>query len=297
MRQNLPTQVTPVNQGGLDCLRLHTLHGDAVLALHGGQLLSWTPRGERDVFWLSPQLRPLPAAIRGGVPICWPWFARQGAPAQRVQHGPVRNLTWRLTDVHANDEQVSIGLAPQPHGPDAWPYGLELQQTICLGHGLTQTLHTHNAGSAAFSLTQALHSYFAVGDAARVGIEGLQHLRYRDKLLGDSEHTQQLPFALDTACDRIYGAAGGHYALLDPVWQRRIVIESSGSRSLVVWNPGAEQAAAMPDVGASAWPHFFCLEVANAGADSITLAPGQGHRLTQSIRVERSRPAREPSAA
>jgi glucose-6-phosphate 1-epimerase len=283
----LPPQISAISHAGLEAWRLRTRHGQAIVARHGGQLLSWVPQGQRDVLWLSPRLKPLPAALRGGVPVCWPWFAKQGMPAGGQQHGPVRNLPWDISRVHqADDEVVCISLAPQAGSPAPWPGDLQLTQTLTLGQHLTQTLRTHNTGSAPFALTQALHSYFAVGDARQVAIEGLQALGYHDKLLGDSQHVQQQPFTLDTACDRVYDGAKGHYVLQDAHWQRRIAISASGSRAVVVWNPGAEQAANMADVGAQAWTDFFCVEVANAGDDVVMLAPGATHELAQTLTVE-----------
>lgn len=286
MKTDLPPQLSPSQHAGLEGLRITTRYGSAFVAWHGGQLLSWAPQGGREVFWLSPRLKPLPAAIRGGVPVCWPWFAKQGMPEGGAQHGPVRNAAWQLADVQATDDLVQLRLVPADGAASPWAAGLALSQTLTLGATLTQTLHTRNHGAAPFVLTQGLHTYFAVGDAGQVAIEGLQGLRYRDKLQGDSEHLQQQPFALDTACDRIYAQASGRYMLSDPAWRRRIAISASGSHSVVVWNPGAEQAAAMADVGADQWPHFFCVEVANAGEDRITLAPGAEHRLTQTLSLE-----------
>ncbi len=286
MKHDLPPQLSHAQLAGLDGLRITTRHGSAFVAWHGGQLLSWTPHSGQEVLWLSPRLKPLPAALRGGVPVCWPWFAQQGMPAGGAQHGPVRNLAWTLDPVQATDELVQLRLVPPPDAAAAWPPGLQLVQTLTVGANLTQSLLTRNTGATPFALTQALHTYFAVGDAAQVRIDGLQDLRYRDKLQGDSEQLQQQPFRLEHACDRVYNDAGGRYVLSDPVLRRRIVLSSAGSRSVVVWNPGAVQAAAMADVGADQWPHFFCVEVANAGDDCVTLPPGGEHRLTQTLSVE-----------
>ena len=294
----LPAQITPLQHAGHACLQLRTRHGTAIVALHGAHLLSWVPSGQRDVFWLSPQALPEPAAIRGGVPVCWPWFARQDRPPSARQHGPARNVPWQLNAIHAsNDEQVHLSLSPAIHDADSElaraASGLQVSLELMLGgetgDTLSQTLHTRNLGHEPFSLTQALHSYFAVGDASRIGIEGITGLPYHDRLRALALDVQQTPFVLEDACDRTYHhkvpKSGHRYTLIDPAWQRRIVIETQGSQSLVVWNPGQAGARQMADVPDEGWRDFFCLEVANAGPDVLTLAPGGDYRLQQRLRV------------
>lgn len=267
-----------------------------MVALHGAHLLSWIPTGQREVFWLSSTSRPAPAAIRGGVPICWPWFGKQGMPSGAMQHGPLRNLLWEVGTVNADSaERVSITLNPcrasAAHDPlTAFAPHLRVSLQIDLADKLVQTLETHNHGPQAFVLTQALHSYFAVADAAKVQVTGLKGLRFEDKLLGTSGAVQQGDFQLDTACDRIYQhntpGSAQHYTLHDAPWQRRIHIHTQGSQSVVVWNPGALQARSMADVPDAAWQDFLCVEATNAGADVVHLTPGGQHRLTQALSVE-----------
>ncbi|MDB5940030.1 MAG: Aldose 1-epimerase [Polaromonas sp.] len=296
---HLPPEITRCQHAGHEALQLSTRHGTAVIALHGAHLLSWVPSGQREVFWLSPHSTPEPAAIRGGVPVCWPWFAKQGRPADALQHGPVRNLPWQVSAVHASsDEMISLSLEPcaqaaRDAGLAALAPGLQVSLHITLGETMKQTLHTRNQGHATFELTQALHSYFAVSHAAQVGIDGLLGLPYLDKLRGMTAHLQQTPFALALACDRIYHAPSrsgepflGCYTLTDPAWQRSLVIQTEGSRSVVAWNPGQEGARGIADVPNDGWPDFFCIEAANAGPDVITLAPGAEHRLGQTLSIQ-----------
>lgn len=293
----LPPQITLLQHAGHDCLQLKTRHGTAIIAQHGAHLLSWVPTGQRDVFWLSPEALPEPAAIRGGVPVCWPWFSKQGMPAGAMQHGPVRCLPWRVSAIHASsDDEISLSLEPcaqatHDNSLAALAPGLQVSLRITLGQTLSQTLHTRNLGSQPFQLTQALHNYFAVGSASQVGIGGLADLPYQDRLRGLATNIQLEPFALEQACDRTYYHASPdasddsmrRYTLVDPVWQRRIMIDTRGSRSVVVWNPGSEGARKMADVPDDGWQDFFCIEAANAGPDVIVLAPGAEHSLKQTL--------------
>ena len=292
----LPPQITAVQYAGHSALQLSTRHGKAILALHGAHLLSWLPTGQREVFWLSPASLPEPAAIRGGVPVCWPWFAKQGQASDAAQHGLVRNLTWQISAIHtSSDDEMSVSLEPvlQLQGNLAAtgvPVGLHVSLSITLGVTLRQTLHTHNHGQAPFVLSQALHSYYAVSQAQRVAIEGLQGLTYTDRLRDLTQDVQRTPFALDQACDRTYEhpvqtpvLRKHRYTLTDPDWQRSIVIDVEGSSSVVVWNPGSENARKMPDIPDEGWPGFMCIEATNAGPDVIHLQPGEAHHLTQHL--------------
>jgi len=298
---NLPPQITRLQHAGHSALRLATRHGTAIVALHGAHLLSWIPSGQRDVLWLSPDALPEPAAIRGGVPVCWPWFAKQGQPASALQHGPARIVPWQVSAIHASsDDGISLSLTPCAQTTDNGDAaaaelapGLQVSLRITLGQSLSQSLHTRNLGPETFQLTQALHSYFAVSHAAQVGIEGLNGLPYLDKLRGMAADRQQTPFMLATACDRIYhhelpdapAPATRRYTLTDPAWQRRLVIDTEGSQSVVVWNPGSEGARSIADMPDDGWQDFFCIEATNAAPDAVTLAPGAEHQLAQTLHL------------
>ena len=295
-----PQSITTIDYAGHRCLRLRNAHGTAIISLHGAQLLSWMPTGHSEVFWLSPEALPEPAAIRGGVPVCWPWFASQGMPDGAMSHGPVRTRLWEVvaadtgTGTDANQPLV-ITLTPSPClKPDDPLYrhaaNLKVSLRVELGHAMTQTLVTHNLGQQQFVLTQALHSYFAVTDATQVQISGLENRPYTCKLTGAQNASHVTPWKLDQACDRIYQQDGArarhHYSLTDHAGKRQIQITTHGSQSVVVWNPGAATSAEMADVPNDGWQRFICIEAANAGADSITLAPGEQHSLTQTITLK-----------
>ena len=296
---HLPPLITRLDHAGHACLQLKTRHGTVIVALHGAHVLSWTPTGQRDVFWLSPQAQPEPAAIRGGVPVCWPWFAKQGQPASALQHGPVRNLPWQISAIHASrDDEISLSLQPcvqaaHDNSLASAAAGLQVSLRITLGETLSQSLRTRNLGAQPFALTQALHSYFAVSHAAQIGIEGLTGLPYQDRLRDLAFDVQRTPFALEQACDRTYAhpvqeapvQPRHRYVLADPAWRRRIVIDTQGSQSVVVWNPGSAGARNMADVPDDGWQDFFCVEATNAGPDVVALMPGAEHSLGQILSI------------
>lgn len=271
---------------GLPALLVETPWSRAAVSLHGGQLLSFLPSAGEDLLWLSPLSRRPPQAIRGGVPVCWPYFGREGQPAQVPQHGHARTSTWTLAASQLHDDGVAVlelALPPRAGTP------LQLTQTLRLGRGLQQSLTTRNTGAAPATLTQALHSYFRVGDSLQVQVHGLDGLRYFDRLDG-GQHLQSGAWDLHDPrdpgrSDRTYHQAGPRFVLHDPVLQRRIELEVRGSHALVAWNPGAGGVAALGDVAADGWRDFVCLETANAGEDVITLQPGQSHVLQQSVHL------------
>lgn len=272
---------------GYPAVLVETADARAAIALHGGHLLSFVPTGGEDVLWLSPRLADAPAAIRGGVPVVWPFFGRQGQSNDVPSHGFVRAVRWQLVKA-ARDADGSVALTLAP--PRYADLGLELRMHLRIGATLEQTLETTNTGAAPVSFTQALHSYFRVSDVADVRVAGLDGLRFLDKNDDYATHTQAGDWTLDDArdpgrSDYIYADAGGRYQLDDPGLDRRIELTTSGSRALVVWNPGAASAERSSDMNDGAWRGFLCLEAANAGPDIVRIAPGQSHVLTQRVRV------------
>ncbi|PJO50672.1 lytic murein transglycosylase [Stenotrophomonas lactitubi] len=281
-------QIQGVSSGqfqGLDAWLVETPQATAAISVFGGQLLSFVPKGQPDVMWLSPKRAALPTPIRGGSPVCWPYFGRQGQGDDVPAHGFVRTLPWELQQARRLDDgSIELTLAP----PALDNLGLRLTMTVRVGRELRQQLVTENTGKAPATITQALHNYFRVGDASKVDVDGVDGLDYLDKFENYAQsRRQQGPWSLRDPrdpgrSDRIYTQAGGHYVLRDPVLKRRIDIRTEGSRSLVAWNPGADAAAKMADVG-DGWRDYVCLEAANAGPDVITIAPGGRHTLVQTL--------------
>jgi len=272
---------------GFPSLLVHTPHSTAAISLFGGQLLSFVPEGGEDVMWLSPTAKPLPTPIRGGTPVCWPYFGRQDQNNDVPAHGFVRTLPWQLLDARQEaDGTIVLQLAP----PVLENLALRLRMTLRIGRTLEQTLETENTGAVPVRFTQALHNYFHVGDALQVSAEGVDGLDYLDKFENyAAAHRQRGDWSLRDPrdpgrSDRIYTDAGGRYSLVDPVLRRRIDLVTEGSRTLVAWNPGEAGAAKMEDVGAG-WRDYVCLEAANAGPEVIELAPGAHHVLRQLISV------------
>jgi len=273
---------------GISCWRVETAHATAAISIFGGQLLSFVPRGGEELFWLSPTPHPLPAPIRGGVPVCWPYFARQGQTGDLPSHGLVRTLTWALRDArHEDDGAVSLTLAP----PVIESLPLRLVMQLRIGHRLEQALVTDNPGDEAVVFTQALHNYFRVSDALEVEVDGLDGLTYLDKLDNGLEYRQHGEWNLRDPrdpgrSDRIYTGTAGRYVLRDRAGSRSIRMTTEGSRSAVLWNPGEMIAQQLADIGPG-WREYVALEAGNVGPDLVELAAGGRHVLKQSIEITR----------
>jgi len=272
----------------LETLLIDTELARCEIALFGAQVLSFVPRRDgRDLLWCSPARLKPGRAVRGGVPVCWPWFARQGVADGAPQHGFVRTSVWHADSVvEQHDGSVSVTLSIEP-AFEGWPATCAPTLTVTVGNALTMTLETRNDSARPVTLTQALHTYFRVGDVREAGIEGLLGLRYLDKIEGFAEFIQRGPWRFDTACDRIYLASGPRHVIDDPILGRAIVVESEGSASTVVWNAGPAGIGALGDVPLTDWYQYLCVEAANCGPlDSVTLAPGASTRLTQRLSAD-----------
>jgi D-hexose-6-phosphate mutarotase len=166
-----------------------------------------------------------------------------------------------------------------------WPYPSSVRYTATIGRELEVSLATRNTGSGTFTLGQALHTYFQVGDVRRISIHGLQGCTFLDKVGASTRRQQDGPITFTQETDRIYLNTGGAFEIRDPVMDRSLLVTSTGSRSTVVWNPWTEKAERMGDFGPDGYLGMVCLETANAADDTVNLAPGQEHVLAAQYRL------------
>ena len=267
----------------MDVIRITTPLGEAELHRVGAHLATWTPRGERPVLFLSPRAVFAPGkAIRGGVPIIFPWFG----PGASGAHGFARTAEWEVEQQSTNE--IGMVLRPDQATRAVWNYEFELRLRVLVGSTLEVRLETTNAGSQAFRFEEALHTYLSVGDVRQVSITGLEGSEYLDKVDGSTRKRQGAePISFTGERDQVHVNTASTCTVHDPVWSRRIVVQKTGSMSTVVWNPWAEKIRALTDMEPDGWRKMLCVESGNIGENSIELAPGATHRLTASIRVER----------
>lgn len=264
-------------------LRIANAHGEAAVALHGAHLIDYRPNIEQPLLYLSPSaIFTEGTPIRGGVPICWPWFSAHPSDATQPSHGVARDRFWDLEGVEDGPDgatTLTFSLPSTAIPASAWPHRFELTYTITVGRSLDLALTTINRATRAFAVGGALHAYLAVSAADKVRIDGLEGCAYQDTALGGTERRQEGPIRIDREVDRIYREPAPVVSLLDRAWQRRIQVEGTGSRTTVIWNPGPERSASLPDLPEDGWRHFVCIETANAGEDIPLLEPGAYHTL------------------
>ena len=276
---------------GFIAVEVKTAFSTATVALQGAHVMTWQPVGQKPVIWLSKAAKFAPGkSIRGGVPLCWPWFGPHAGEASWPGHGFARTIPWNLVDARKlPDGRARLEFAPEMNDAARaqWPHPSTVKCTITVGQELVVALSTRNTGTAPFQLGQALHTYFQIGDINQTSVAGLEGCAYLDKVAGGKPKQQKGAVTFSGETDRIYLGTAGCCGIVDPVLRRTILITSTGSRSTVVWNPGAEKAAKMGDFGPKGEDRMVCVETANAADDAITLAPGETHRMTAQYRVIR----------
>ncbi|MCA9037941.1 MAG: D-hexose-6-phosphate mutarotase [Planctomycetaceae bacterium] len=271
------------NPQGMVRATIQTPAAEAELYLQGAHVTRWKPAGHREVLWLSRSSwfesgKP----IRGGIPICFPWFGPHPVDPQQPAHGTARISNWNIAQAEETAE----------HGVKLWLTAqietFQMTYTVEFGHELKLGLQIRNSQTSTYELPieEALHTYFSVSDIRQVSIEGLQQAAYIDKmdngLLKAPAHTA---IRFDRETDRIYVNTEAACTLHDPNLQREIVVGKRGSLSTVVWNPWIAKAARMPDFGDDEWQGMVCIESANVATNALTLAPGESHGLQVDISV------------
>lgn len=276
--------------GGLTRLAITTPLAEAHVCLHGAHVTHFQPAGHAPVLFVSGRsFFETGQPIRGGVPVCFPWFATRAGHPESPAHGFARTMEWEVESLSVDGDQTVLAVlrlgandATRAH----WPHDFVLRHHIVIGRRLAMLLEVENVSGEPFQFEEALHTYLAVGDIREASVTGLENAAYRDKTDGFQAKTQgaePLRFAGET--DRIFEHTRAACVLEDPRAARRITVEKSGSATTVVWNPWSEKAAAMPDFGDDEWPRMACIETANAGANAITLAPGAKHAMRAVISV------------
>jgi glucose-6-phosphate 1-epimerase len=282
----LPGQLTFVEgPGGLPFIEIQNVHASARVSLYGGQVLSFVPQGKTDLMFLSKKAYyQTGKAIKGGVPVCWPWFGADPQGLSRSAHGFARNSLWQVWatgETPSGETTLTLGLTETPDTLKLWPHAFKLALNITVGSSLRLTLTTQNTGDQPMAITQALHTYFAVGDIARTTVNGLDGVHYIDKAAGaqSAVRLQTGPVTVASEVDRIYTQTPSEMTVSDAAQTRTIDIHTSGSHTAVVWNPWEKIAAGMADLEPNDYHHFVCVETANAADDVVHLAPGQSHTL------------------
>ncbi len=269
-----------------DGLRISHVHCQAKVSLYGGQVLKFKPTGHKDILWLSKQAHYQSGkAIRGGIPLCWPWFGandKQTTELKVGNHGFARQLPWQVESIEADENGVTLilVLGGEKQHP-LWPNSYKLRQTVFFGQKLKQTLAMTNLSQEDAQYSTALHSYFTVSKPNNVSIDALTGLTYHDKLTASSSIQQQSVSCIGEI-DREYHSSE-KMIITDKKWQRQIEITSKNCQQWVLWNPGVELANTMADIHVNGEQEYVCLEAANTTWQD--LPAGKTVIISQEIKV------------
>lgn len=277
--------------GGLLRAVISTPAAEADVYMQGAHVTHWTPRGQRPVLFVSPKSLFAPGkAIRGGVPIIFPWFGARGDGKPGPAHGFARSMEWAVEGTKQSpDGKIEIALALAPNdatrgfGYDAF----HLRFRVTIGSELEMELETRNDSNQPLTYEEALHTYFAIADIHQAFVSGLEGTICIDKTDGFKRKTSgNEPIRIAKETDQVHLNTKAACTVHDPVWNRRIIVEKTGSDSTVVWNPWIDKTKGMSDMAPDDWQKMVCVETANAADNAIHLAPGGTHKLTATIRVE-----------
>lgn len=267
----------------LRCLRIQNDSACATLFLQGAHLTEYTPTGSTNLLFVSEQESYSEnIAIRGGIPICWPWFGPHASDSSAPAHGLVRTSEWQFEIVKESPNRTDIQLTIETRGDEpSFPYKARAELLISIGETLVMSLTTKNLGDDALPLSQAMHTYFACDDVEQVRLTGLTGRQVLNKLTNTSMSFPK-DFSFNQEIDWVV-LDDGQPVLLTGTGKRPIALTRLGSRSVVVWNPWQEKAKTLSNFHPSDYRKMFCIETTNAADDARVLKPKQGHSMVMEL--------------
>lgn len=276
-------------KGGLAQVRITGKAAAGEVYLHGAHVTSWKPAGAQEVIYLSPRsLYQDGVAIRGGVPVCFPWFGDKKDDPKAPAHGFVRTKSWHLDSIAQKGDAVTVTMFTENSKSTQkyWPFDFRLMHRVTFGPELILELTAANTGSEPFTFEEALHAYYKVKDVTKSRIAGLNGVHYLDKTDSFREKKQSGDVVITVETDRVYLNTASPLELSDPVLQRGIKVAKQNSRTTVIWNPWRAKAAELKDLGMDQWKSMLCIEVTNVGKYAVELQPGQKHKMQARVKLE-----------
>ena len=274
--------------GGLQKVRITSPGAAGEIYLHGAHITSWKPTGGVEALFVSSQSQWDDGhAIRGGVPICFPWFGGKADDPTAPAHGFVRTKAWQLESIAEVGNGVEVSMFTES-GEDTkrwWPAEFRLNYRATFASELSLEMVVTNTGKTSLHFEEALHAYHNVGDILKTRVRGLDTVQYIDKTDSNSRKIQHGEIAIASETDRVYLNTSDAIELEDPVLRRRTRIEKENSRTTVVWNPWVQKAHSLPDFADDEWMRMICIETSNVSDFGVDLAPGQQHRMKARVRA------------
>ena len=277
-------------ENGFIMMNIVNQYASAKISIYGGQVLSYLPHGQTEelLYLRKKAIYQQGKAIRGGIPICWPWFADDTSGYGRPAHGFARNQQWKVLATMENTDGstvVTLGLYDTDDSVAVWPYKFELKLDITVSEKLEIKLTTKNTGRKSFEITQALHAYLNVGNINNLTIANLNGISYVDKTDNFVHKTQVGDVVITAETDRVYQSSPEELIVDDLDINRKIVMESRGCNTAVIWNPWKNTAESMVDLQDEDYKVFIGVEAANADGDVIMIPAGGIHCLQASYSI------------
>ena len=277
-------------QGGLPKADIRNDLGSAEIYLHGAHVTAFQPNGQEPVLWMSgiADFEP-PKPIRGGIPICWPWFGPHPLEVAKPAHGFVRNREWKVESTTENPDGTStivLSTTDDESSHKLWDFPFALELTLTVGTELKLALNCRNSGARPIVVATALHTYFAIKSIDDISISGLNGRQYHDQLESMATKVQVGDISIREEVDRIYIDTEDTCVIDDPGMGRKIRVAKEGSNSTVVWNPWIAKAGRMADYPNEGYKTMVCIETTNAAKDARRIDPGDVHTISQTVSVE-----------
>ena len=257
----------------------------ASLCLQGAHLMNWQPKSQsKPVVWLSRDAKMAAGkSIRGGAPICWPWFGAHASESTFPGHGYARTVPWTVIESGSEPNgatRLTLRLVESEKTRAQWNHDCNVDLTVIIGNILRMEMTTENTGTSDFVIGEALHTYLQISDIGKVSVTGLEGCEYWDKVGGSNLRKQDGAITFSSEVDRVYINSAAECVIHDEPLKRRIHIKKSGSLSTVVWTPWTEKANKMGDMGQpDGWREMVCVESVNAIDNVVTVAAGNKHTL------------------
>ncbi len=279
--------------GHLPFIFIQNKQASAIISLHGAQILSYKPhRQEEDLLFVSQNSwYEEGKAIRGGIPLCWPWFGPDPKELQRPDHGFVRNGLWDIVSTEAtskNETKIIFRFDASEKSASYWSHPFILELEVIISDTLSVNLITHNTGDDTFTITQALHAYFNVGHINEIEILGLDNSAYLDKAKNEEEYRQTGNLIINTEVNRIYKFIENPLVIQDNKFNRKIVITATHHKTAVVWNPGVDLPPTITDLESKDYQRFVCVESGNVSSDTIEIPPHSEFMLGANYKITKN---------
>jgi glucose-6-phosphate 1-epimerase len=276
--------------GGLPKVVVHTPACSGEIYLHGAHVTSWKPTGAEETIFVSKESRWEDGrAIRGGIPICFPWFRNKVDDPSAPQHGFARTKAWQLNSIRANGDAVTVEMCTSSDTESRawWPSDFCLTYRATFGKDLVLELEMNNTGSSSLRFEEALHTYHRVSNAAQIRIEGLDGVAYLDNTDSNRRCLQKGAVEFASQVDRIYLDTNHSLRLIDAQMEREVNVVKTNSLTTVVWNPWKEGGRALIDMDDDEWMQMACVEASNIRDFAVHLQPEQQHTMRVTVTIDK----------